>query len=226
MTPRPLAALALGAAVGISSSSAVAAEPSHTGGSVAGLLGFGANADGFGFGVRGGYTLPNHVYVGGTILGNTGIGSTQLAGWGLGFTLGAEAGYEIAAGPVVIRPYGGLGFTSQSYNGYNVGNAYNATLCAEGQYQYCNPAAAPNPNYNPTLCAEGFAQYCNATLNGTLAGASATTNSLALWAGATVLYDFKGGPWFVCGDVRIGDAPGLVYETLIFAVMAGGGYEF
>ncbi len=55
---------------------------------------------------------------------------------------------------------------------------------------------------------------------------NATTTSLALWVGGTVLYAFNGGPWFVSGDVRLGDAPGLVYQQLVFAVMAGGGYQF
>jgi hypothetical protein len=221
-----LAALAFGGAAWTTSPTALAAEPTHTGGSISGLAGFGTNADGFNFGVRGGYTLQNHWYLGGTIIGNTGLGNTQLAGWGLGFTLGAEAGYEIAAGPVVIRPYGGLGFTSQSYSGYAGTGTYNATLCAEGQYQYCSGGVAANPTYNPTLCAEGVAQSCNPGLNAGLAGASATTTSVAFWVGTTVLYDFAGGPWFLCGDVRVGDAPSLVYEQLIFAVMAGGGYEF
>jgi hypothetical protein len=223
----PVASFAISAAGFLSAPSAFAVEPAqvHEGASVAGLLGFGANEYGFNFGVRGGYTLPNHVYLGGTIIGNTGLGDTQLAGWGLGFTTGFEGGYEIAAGPIVVRPYGGIGFTSQTFNGY-FGGMYNPTLCAEGQLAYCGTGTTPNPNYNPTLCEEGVTQDCSATLNGNLATAGTSTNSLALWVGGTVLYDFKGGPWFVSGDFRFGDAPALFYQQALFAVMAGGGYEF
>jgi hypothetical protein len=231
MHARTLAALALGAAALLTVSSAMADRAEvHEGGSIAGLTGFGANAYGANFGVRGGYTLPSHLYVGGTILGNTGLGNSLLPGWGLGFTMGGEVGYDIVAGPLVVRPYGGLGFTSQTYNGYvgyggYGGYGYNATLCAEGQYQYCSASAAPNPSYNPTLCARGVTQDCSPYLDG-VGGPGASTLSLAFWAGGTVLYDFKGGPWFVSADFRIGDAPGFALEQAIFAVMVGGGYAF
>jgi hypothetical protein len=203
MNVRTLAACALGATASLSASSALAVEPAqlHEGASVAGLVGFGANSYGFSTGVRGGYTLPNHVYLGGTFLLNVGLG-----GWGAGFTTGFEGGYEFAAGPIVVRPYGGVGFADENYGGY--GNTYNATLCAEFGGTYCN-----NTN-----------------------GYGGTTTSIAFWAGGTAIYDFKGGPWFVAGDLRFGDAPFLAptyYGTgygnggnVIFALMASGGYEF
>ena len=193
MNVRTLAACAFGATTLFSASSALAVEPAqvHEGASVAGLIGFGANAYGFDLGVRGGYTLPNHVYLGGTFVFNTGF-----AGWGAGFTTGFEGGYEFAAGPVTVRPYGGIGFADEQYNGY-----YNNT-------------------YNVTLCAEFGGIYCNNT------GAGGTSTSFAFWVGGTAFYDFKGGPWFVAGDIRIGDAPGLFYQQFIFAFLPGGGYEF
>jgi hypothetical protein len=86
------------------------AEESPTAGhaSVAGLLGYGFK-DGLnlGLGVRGGYTLPMNVYVGGTFvyhLGNSPGGTDVNV-----YYFGAEGGYDIPAGPVVVRPYLGLG---------------------------------------------------------------------------------------------------------------------
>jgi hypothetical protein len=105
-------AIALGAAAAVMLLGAAPAhaEPAPTAGhgSVAGLLGYGFK-DGvnLGLGVRGGYTLPMNLYLGGTFVYHLGKSeneySTNL------FYFGAEGGYDIAAGPVVIRPYLGLG---------------------------------------------------------------------------------------------------------------------
>jgi hypothetical protein len=71
------------------------------------LLGYGFNgAEHLGFGLRGGYTLPMHVYLGATLvyhLGSSDVVSTSL------FYPGVEAGYEATLGPVALRPYGGFG---------------------------------------------------------------------------------------------------------------------
>jgi len=71
------------------------------------LLGYGFNgAEDLGFGLRGGYTLPMHVYLGATLvyhLGSSNVVSTSL------FYPGVEGGYELAAGPVVLRPFVGFG---------------------------------------------------------------------------------------------------------------------
>lgn len=73
-------------------------------GTVGALLGFGtSNYDVFGLGVRGGYTLPMNVYVGGMLQYN--FGSDHLHS----FEFGVEGGYDLDVGPVVIRPYLGLG---------------------------------------------------------------------------------------------------------------------
>jgi hypothetical protein len=75
------------------------------------LLGLGVNNDvGFGLGARGGYTLDNHVYIGGTLLDHFGSGLNLLL-------LGGEGGYDFIAGPVMIRAYGGLGFALASVGG-------------------------------------------------------------------------------------------------------------
>jgi hypothetical protein len=76
--------------------------------SVALLGGWGSNpAAGIGFGLRAGYTLPLHVYVGGTFiyhLGESENGATA------GFLYpGGEVGYELKLGPLFVRPYVGLG---------------------------------------------------------------------------------------------------------------------
>jgi hypothetical protein len=65
----------------------------------------------FGLGLRGGYTLPQNIYIGGTFVYHFGSSESVL---GRDYTvnvfyLGPEGGYDIPAGPVVVRPYLGLG---------------------------------------------------------------------------------------------------------------------
>ncbi len=80
-------------------------------GTVGALLGFGtSDYDLFGLGVRGGYTLPMNVYVGGLLQYN--FGSDHFHS----FEFGAEGGYDIDVGPVVIRPYLGLGYYNIGYS--------------------------------------------------------------------------------------------------------------
>jgi hypothetical protein len=81
-----------------------------TGWSAAAMLGFAFNDIGFGIGARGGYTLDNHVYLGGTLLYHFGQNDVSA------FLIGAEGGYDFTAGPVVIRPYLGLGVSVVSVN--------------------------------------------------------------------------------------------------------------
>ena len=95
------------------------AEESPTAGhaSVAGLLGYGfKDGVGLGLGVRGGYTLPMNLYLGGTFVYH--LGKTQSTPFGDVKTniyyFGFEAGYDVAAGPVVVRPYLGLGDVAAS----------------------------------------------------------------------------------------------------------------
>jgi len=74
-------------------------------GSAGALIGVGtADYSIFGLGLRGGYTLPNTpVYLGGSLLYH--FGSNNLSSLVLGF----EGGYDLSVGPVIIRPYLGLG---------------------------------------------------------------------------------------------------------------------
>jgi hypothetical protein len=107
---------ALGAACLLSlflAASAHAEESPTAGhGSVAGLLGYGFK-DGvdLGLGVRGGYTLPMNLYLGGTFVYH--LGKSESTPFGDVSThlyyLGVEGGYDIKVDPVVIRPYLGLG---------------------------------------------------------------------------------------------------------------------
>src|SRR5215471_8506524 len=98
----------------------VAAATAHYGPSAAVLLGLATNELNLGFGARGGYTFPNNIYVGGTFIyhfGNsdeaTFNGVTTKTSSHL-FYFGPEGGYDLLVGPVLIRPYLGLGFESQS----------------------------------------------------------------------------------------------------------------
>lgn len=74
-------------------------------GSAGALIGVGtADYSVFGLGLRGGYTFANTpVYVGGTFLYH--FGSNNLSS----MVLGVEGGYDFTVGPVIIRPYLGLG---------------------------------------------------------------------------------------------------------------------
>jgi hypothetical protein len=117
---RKLTALAVGTSALLAASSASAQSASQakaqafvdeSGWSVAGLLGFGFSnyVGGFGLGVRGGYTLPSHVYLGGTFV-------DFPVSFGNTFFTGFEGGYDIKAGPLAVRPYGGVGLIDISYN--------------------------------------------------------------------------------------------------------------
>ena len=80
--------------------------------SAAALLGWGfRDPAGFGLGLRGGYTLPMNVYLGLTLVYHLGKSDT-IANVDVGanmYLLGVEGGYDIMAGPVVVRPFLGLG---------------------------------------------------------------------------------------------------------------------
>jgi hypothetical protein len=91
---------------------------SATGGyGTAGLL-IGAATQGymtFGIGARGGYTLPNTpIYIGGTLAYHFGSDNVHS------FLFGAEGGYDLLVGPVIVRPYLGLGAGIISFSGVNI----------------------------------------------------------------------------------------------------------
>jgi hypothetical protein len=68
----------------------------------------------FGIGVRGGFTLPMSLYLGGTFVYHLGSSEGTLTGDVKDnlFYFGAEGGYELSAGPLTVRPYLGLGYAN------------------------------------------------------------------------------------------------------------------
>jgi hypothetical protein len=200
--------------------SARAIEPAevHTGASVEGMLGVGENEYLFNFGVRFGWTLPAHVYIGGMLMGHAGngpyygyygaagvyygscyTGPGYYGGCGagtLGFTTGVEGGYDFAAGPVVVRPYAGFGFANVTYNYGTIPATIGCPITPGNPQGYC------------------YVNY------------SYTTSSFALWGGGSAIYDFKGGPWFVKAGFQIGLAPAFWTNQFMGALLAGGGFEF
>jgi hypothetical protein len=73
---------------------------------VAPMIGVLSDDYGFGLGVRGGKTLDNHIYIGGTFV-------DQLGTYGFNsLYLGPEGGYDFDLRYVVVRPYLGLGLFS------------------------------------------------------------------------------------------------------------------
>jgi hypothetical protein len=127
---------ALGALLFGSTAFADIAPTPLAGPSVAGLLGLGTDSLNFGLGVRGGYTwgpgssLPQNLYIGGTFLYHFGtssdatINGTTYSSSVHFFYIGPEGGYDIPAGPVVVRPYGGIGILSATASN----NAPSATV--------------------------------------------------------------------------------------------------
>jgi len=111
--------LALVAAISFSPSARAAAEatPTESGpGSIAiaGLVGDGIgfkNADDgpykLGIGVRGGITLPSNLYLGGAFVYHA--GTSRNGATGNTYYLGGEGGFDLHGGPLVLRPYVGLG---------------------------------------------------------------------------------------------------------------------
>jgi hypothetical protein len=72
------------------------------------------NPYGLGFGGRAGYTLTSHIYVGGIFVYHTGESKDDK---GIKYEAsvlypGLEAGYDLGVGPVLLRPYAGVGYLS------------------------------------------------------------------------------------------------------------------
>lgn len=95
--------------------------------SVAPLLGYATSNLNLGVGLRAGYTLEQRIYIGGTFVYHLGkseeistLGGKMEASAHAMYP-GVEAGYDLPVGPVVIRPYGGVGIAfvtvSQEANG-------------------------------------------------------------------------------------------------------------
>ncbi len=72
----------------------------------------GVSTHGAGIGLRGGYTLPMKVYIGAAFVYHLGGSkdAEQVKYSGSTFYVGPEVGYDFEIGPVVLRPYAGLGY--------------------------------------------------------------------------------------------------------------------
>jgi hypothetical protein len=95
---------------------------SPSGPSTALLAGYGINERySIGLGARLGYTFKNRLYAGGALVAYQGI--TNTTPWGDAkyhvSVIGAEGGYEIPLGPVLVRPYLAAGVAR-----------YTSTLCS------------------------------------------------------------------------------------------------
>jgi len=100
------------------------------GGDIHGVLGFGLDSYyGFALGIEGGYTLPLHIYLGGSLTYFT--GNSVLSSYLLEF----QAGYDLAViprVPILIRPYLGLGYEHFSVGDY----AFGEYACLNGHDCY------------------------------------------------------------------------------------------
>jgi hypothetical protein len=105
---------------------------------IAPLLGFASDDLNFGFGVRGGKTLDNHLYLGATFIFQTGEYSVSA------FYLGPEAGYDFDLRYVVVRPYVGLGLFSASGGGAVAGDSSSRFVVWPGCAVIWN---VPNSNF-------------------------------------------------------------------------------
>ena len=114
---KKMMALALGLASSLAATAALAddAPGASSGGLSAAVLAGDGFKDGLnlGFGARVGYNIDK-IYVGGTFVYHLGK-STDL-GYGTAksnvYYYGVEGGYDVPAGPVVIRPYLGIGMAT------------------------------------------------------------------------------------------------------------------
>ena len=85
---------------------------------IAPMLGYLSENLDFGIGIRGGKTLDNHIYIGGTFIYQVGEGGSYGTPLGnvswssSGFYVGPEGGYDFDLKYVVVRPYLGLGIFS------------------------------------------------------------------------------------------------------------------
>jgi hypothetical protein len=91
------------------------ASPVSPGVSAGLLVGYGFSGDAgyyLGFGARAGYTLPINVYLGATFIYHLGMSMPVEYGGTVkaqAYYFGGEVGYAIAAGPVAVCPYVGVG---------------------------------------------------------------------------------------------------------------------
>jgi len=120
---------------------------------VAPLFGYGTNSYNIGIGARAGYTFEQQIYVGGTFMYHFGE-QTAVVGQGVSETQSrfyypaGEVGYDFGIGPMLLRPYGGIGVlfgrNSVSVNGIEATNTQSALMLYPGltaQYMFPNSPA-------------------------------------------------------------------------------------
>jgi hypothetical protein len=101
------------------------------------MLGYLSDYLDFGIGLRGGKTLDNHVYLGGTFvyqIGESGggtvatpVGASSYSWSSSGFYIGPEGGYDFDLKYVVVRPYMGLGIFNWSSSASGPGGGAGAS---------------------------------------------------------------------------------------------------
>jgi hypothetical protein len=120
--PAPAAPAPAAASVAVDAPATASPSAKHDalgeGVTIAPLADFGTSkAYGFGVGARAGYLHSSRVYLGGTFVYN--FGGTEGALSYTSYYLGPEVGYQVAAGPIAVRPYvgGGFGAIQTTYRG-------------------------------------------------------------------------------------------------------------
>ena len=163
--------------ISLAASSALAqadTAPDREGASAGVLLGYGFDsAYKFGLGARGGYTLSQKIYIGGTFVYH--FGQSQSDG---GFSaseslfyVGPEGGYDIvipSAPQVLIRPYLGLGFESVSVSESGITAINGVALNVGGSTSGFSfwPGATGLYSFTPNLSAGLDARVVVATFGG------------------------------------------------------------
>lgn len=94
--------------------------------SLGAVVGTAGHSMGLGIGLRGGYTFPQHVYVGGVFAYHFG---TSVGGEKITFFYpGVEGGYDVKLGPALIRPFAGAGFVFANASGPVSGSSNSFTV--------------------------------------------------------------------------------------------------
>ena len=152
----------------------------------AAMLGFSTDGLNAGLGLRFGKTLPNHLYVGGSFVYNTGESQTYFpyggyTGYGVAtasasasaslYYVGPEVGYDFAIKSLTLRAYAGGGMAHSTVS-------YSSSVTTTAGYPY---------GYAPSVAVSG----------------STGSTSLGLWPGFSVLYTIPQSMFFVGGDVRL-----------------------
>ncbi len=149
--------------------------PDREGASVGVLLGYGFDdAYKFGLGARGGYTLPQKIYIGGTFVYH--FGESQSSGAFSAseslFYVGPEGGYDFAipsAPQILIRPYLGLGLESvhvSESGGAELGSAVNINVSGSTSGFSFWPGVVGLYSFTPNFSAGLDARVVVATFSG------------------------------------------------------------